>query len=82
MPNKKTENIAKLKLVKKVERLCKEGDYIEFEFHDLEKLIWGNEKFIENNSFSTSHQLVNIYSQPDKKYEIRCDDTAIDIFIK
>lgn len=82
MPDDRTENIKMLELVNEVEDLCKQDNFIEYDSHEIEKIMYNDDKYIENNSFTTSHQLVNVYCQPDKKYEIRCDETAIDIFIK
>lgn len=36
---------------------------------------------MEENSFSTGHQSVNVYGLPEKCYEIRSEDTAVDIQI-
>ena len=47
----------------------------------IEKIIFSSDTFIEDNSFSTGHQAVNVYSVPDKKYEIRTEDTAVYIQI-
>ena len=38
-------------------------------------------RYLENNSFATSHQIVNVYGKPELKYEIRSEDTAVDIQI-
>ncbi len=37
---------------------------------------------IEDFSFPTTHQDVNVYVEPEKKYEIRYDDNAVDIQVK
>ena len=82
MPDDETENIGNLKLIKKVEQLCiNQPKCVEYESHALEELIFGNLHYIEDNSFSTSHQLVNVYCKPEKKYEVRSEDNAIDIQI-
>lgn len=49
---------------------------------DIEKTLCGNERFIEDITFSTSHQNVNIYTRPATKYEVRQDENAIDVQIK
>lgn len=82
MPDDNTENINNLFLVKRVEELFKTTDsYVEFQANDLEKHIFNNANYLEENSFSTSHQNVNVYGLPEKRYEIRCEDTAIDVQI-
>jgi len=41
--------------------------------------MFKNKNFINDNSFSTTHQSVNVYSEAEMLYEIRCEETAIDI---
>ena len=36
---------------------------------------------MEDNSFSTGHQSVNVYGLPEKQYEIRSEEAAVDIQI-
>ncbi|MGI6635668.1 MAG: hypothetical protein ACOX7B_10905 [Christensenellales bacterium] len=36
---------------------------------------------LENNAFSTSHQSVNVYGLPEKMYEVRTEDSAVDVQI-
>ena len=82
MPDDNTENVANLRLVKRVEQLVHEtGADNEFLSPDLEKLMFGDSQYLENNAFSTSHQNVNVYGLPEKKYEVRTEDTAIDVQI-
>ena len=82
MPDDKTENIDNLRLVKKVEGLIQSTDaWNEFASPDLEDLMFGDSKYLENNAFSTSHQSVNVYCLPEKIYEVRTEDTAVDVQI-
>ena len=82
MPDDDTENVGNLKLIKKVEKLCKEQpDWIEQQSPSIEELIFGSKTYLEDNSFSTSHQLVNVYGKPEKRYEIRSEDNAVDVQI-
>ena len=48
---------------------------------DIEKIMWSSETYIEDNSFSTSHQMVNVYGEPERRYEIRSEDEAVDVQI-
>ena len=48
---------------------------------DLEQLMFGDSNYLENNAFSTSHQNVNVYGQPEKSYEVRTEENAVDIQI-
>ena len=82
MPDNHTENIENLSLVKRTERLLKSSGFCtEFLSHDLEQQIFGNPYYLEENTFSTAHQSVNIYGRPEKCYEIRSEDLAVDIQI-
>ena len=82
MPDDSTENIGSLTLIKRVERLIKStGSWHEELTPDLEKLMFGDSHYLETNSFSTSHQSVNVYGLPEKRYEVRAEDNAVDIQI-
>ena len=82
MPDDQTENVNNLRLVKKVENLIHETDvWNEFLTHDLEDLMFEDSNYIENNSFTTGHQSVNVYGIPEKRYEVRTEDSAVDIQI-
>jgi flagellar biosynthesis GTPase FlhF len=82
MPDDEAENVNNLKLIKNVEKICKEQpNCIEWQSHMIEKLIFGSQSYLEDNSFSTSHQLVNVYRKPEKRYEVRSEDSAIDVQI-
>lgn len=82
MPDNHTENVANLKLVKRVETYCKEqSSWSEYLSQDVEEIMFGSRTHLEDNSFSTSHQLVNVYGRPEILYEIRSEDSAVDIQI-
>lgn len=81
MPDDNTEKISNLWLIKNVEKLFKENGYRLFDAARIEELIFGKKNHIEENSFSTGHQNVNIYTAPEHTYEIRSDDNAVDIQI-
>ena len=48
----------------------------------IEQIIFNRVNAIEDFSFPTTHQDVNVYIEPEKKYEIRYDDNAVDIQVK
>jgi len=82
IPDDTTENVDNLTLIKKVEHLCKEQpDWIELRSPLIEELIFGSKSYLEDNSFSTSHQLVNVYGRPERRYEVRSEDNAVDVQI-
>lgn len=80
MPDDRTENIERLQLVKKLEHLFREsGAFIEYSSHDLEEKLFGQRNYLEENAFSTGHQSVNVYGKPEKRYEVRTEDNAVDV---
>jgi hypothetical protein len=82
MPDDTTENVGNLTLIKKVEDLMKEQScWLEHQSSSIEELVFGSKTYIEDNSFSTSHQLVNVYGKPEKRYEVRSEDNAVDVQI-
>ncbi|MGE7023359.1 DEAD/DEAH box helicase [Solibacillus cecembensis] len=82
MPDNATENVDSLTMIKRLESLSKsQQNYVEYHAKEIEKSIFGSETYLEDNSFSTSHQLVNVYGKPEKKYEIRSETSAIDLQI-
>lgn len=46
---------------------------------DIEKVIFGEENYIENNTEITPHLPVNVYYNSQAKYDVRWDDSALDI---
>ena len=82
MPDDNTEGIYNLRLVKQVEELIQSTDeWSEFLSSDLEDLMFSDPNYLENNAFSTGHQSVNVYGLPEKRYEIRTEDNAVDVQI-
>ena len=82
MPNDETEGIENLRRVGEIERLIRSVDeFSEHSSHDVESLIFGDPKYLEENTFSTGHQMVNVYQKPERYYEVRSDESAIDVQI-
>ncbi|MBN9657064.1 MAG: ATP-binding protein [Acidobacteria bacterium] len=83
MPDEQTENIRNLQKVSLIESLVKErtGAYSELAAHRLEEMILGSRTYLEDNTFSTGHQMVNVYKRAERQYEVRCDESAVDVQI-
>jgi superfamily I DNA and/or RNA helicase len=82
MPDNQTEDVHNLRKLARIERLVRDGGcFKEYEAHAIEKVIFGNERYLEDNTFSTGHQMVNVYAKPERYYEVRSDDSAIDVQI-
>lgn len=45
----------------------------------VENAIFGKKDFIEQNTFVTTHQVANVYTNVSGLYEIRIDENAVDI---
>lgn len=85
MPDDRTHNIENLHKIKNIERLThkhSEGRLSVYEAEVIEEKMFGSKTFVYDNSFATSHQSINVYSKPEKKYEVRCEETAVDVQIK
>lgn len=82
MPDDETEGVDNLRLIRKVEKIIKRSkSWAEFHSSRLEEEMFHDKRWLENNSFSTSHQSVNVYGLPEKRYEVRSEDAAVDIQI-
>lgn len=82
MPDDQTEDLRNLHKIAKIEELVKSGGaFREYASSTIEKIIWGNANYLEENTFSTGHQMVNVYRKPERYYEVRSDDSAIDVQI-
>lgn len=82
LPDAETEGIQNLHRIAKIEQLVRTGgDFSEYVSNAIEEMIWGTANYLEENTFSTGHQMVNVYRKPERYYEVRSDDSAIDIQI-
>lgn len=50
--------------------------------NDIEKTLFNDEKYIENNSYVSGHDNVNVFGLSEMKYFIKASDTAIDIQLR
>lgn len=79
MPDENFENADKLEELNKLTAIMKGMNCARFSHNDIEHIIYGRKGVIEENTFVTTHQMTNVYSDFSKKYEVRIDDTSIDI---
>lgn len=49
---------------------------------EIEKKIFNDENYIENNSYVSGHDNVNVFGLSEMKYFIKANDTAIDIQLR
>jgi len=82
MPDDETEGVDNLFEIKNlISKIYKYSSWEELLSPDLEELIFDDPQYLEKNAFSTSHQSVNVYGLPESRYEIRTEDSAIDVQI-
>lgn len=80
-------SVNELFIIEQVKEICASDKEIKKVFksffdYEIEKIIFGKPTHIEEISFPTAHQDVNIYSAIDRKYEVRYDENAVDIQVK
>ncbi|KHD07125.1 hypothetical protein PN36_24005 [Candidatus Thiomargarita nelsonii] len=78
-------DIEGLDKIKRLETILK-GDefkpyFQEFSAAEIEKIIFKQSNYIDENAFIVPHQKVNVYGKAVKKYEVRMDDKAVDILL-
>ncbi|SDZ77043.1 sacsin N-terminal ATP-binding-like domain-containing protein [Selenomonas ruminantium] len=81
MPDDNTPGMENLKYVTYLTNLMKQNRCAEFSTRSLEQIMFPSATYIEDNTFTTSHQDVNVYGLPEKHYEVRSEDTALDVQI-
>lgn len=84
MPHKSTEGFENLRELIRFGRIAvKYPDNISMKYTSdlLENVIFGRKFYIENNTFVTTHQMANVYTAPEKLYEVRIDESAVDVQI-
>lgn len=79
MPDDDTEGVQNLSLINKLKRLIEKDFHTEQHTKKLEALLFDDSKYLEENAFSTGHQSVNVYGLPEKRYEVRSEENAVDI---
>ena len=85
MPDDHTQDVENLYRIKKIERLINNhavGRLSVYNSEIVEEKLLGSNAYVYDNTFATTHQSVNVYSKPEKKYEIRCEEIAVDVQLK
>jgi hypothetical protein len=82
-PDDNTKGVENLTVINELERLCKEQPswLAEYQAHDIEKKMLGSATYFDDNSISTGHQSANVYGNPKRRYEIRIEESVIDILV-
>lgn len=83
-PHPSTDGFKNLYEIRNLGRLTTDvvGEHVKtFTCDDIEQIMFGKKFYLENNTFVTSHQMANVYTEPGMKYEVRIDDNSVDIQI-
>ncbi len=84
LPDNHTPNRENLYQIKRLEGIIKyylSGVTQSWSSDDIEEKLFGQIDYIEQHTFATTHQSINVYTKPEKQFEIRCEDMAIDVQI-
>ena len=81
MPHCETDGYDKLYELNQIGLIAQKDpvNVLTYTCDEIEEIICGKKFYIENNTFVTSHQLANVYTKPTKKFEIRIDESSVDI---
>ena len=85
IPDDDTENVGQLTCIEELKRLINQTDPADVarrSADELERVLFGETGYIERNTFVTGHQSVNVYEQPEYRYEVRSEASAIDIQVR
>lgn len=84
IPHQTTDGFANLEEIKRLGRITNEASRAHvayFTSDQIEEIIFGRKFFLENNTFVTSHQMANVYTEAGMRYEVRIDDNSVDVQI-
>jgi hypothetical protein len=82
MPDENTDNVGNLYQLNRLQGIIKyylAGVCQTWQSADIEQIIFNQDDYLYENTFATTHQSVNVYTKPEKKYEIRIEETAVDV---
>ena len=84
IPDAKTPNVQYLRGPLTIAEIMRQtpGVLSELQTPDLESSVWGDRDYIEKNTYSTGHQNVNVYETPEKRFEVRSEDAALDVHFR
>jgi AAA domain len=75
----KIENLYQMTRLQGIMQYYLKGNCATWQAADIEEIIFGQRDYLYENTFTTTHQSVNVYTQPEKKYEIRIEEEAVDV---
>lgn len=85
VPDKETcagfENLFEINALGDLSKTKYRNETTVFSANQIERIIFGKQRYLENNTFVTSHQLANVYTKATCLYEVRIDENSVDIQI-
>lgn len=85
LPDEQTENIENLHQINRVLGIIRyylAGVTQTLHSYEVEERLFGQVDYIEKNTFATTHQQINVYTEPEKQFEIRAEEQAVDVQIR
>lgn len=83
MPDNSYDYFYKLQATKIFEIAAEQREQMTmFDSSAIEKVMFNDKDYLSKNTFVTSHQLANVYTEAVSKYEVRFDENSVDIQIK
>ena len=83
VPEKGTPGLENLTWMKWMENACAVTGAMSFHSNYMEHELFNTDdsEWLANNTFITGHMDVNVYDRPVKRFEVRCDENAVDVQI-
>ena len=79
----KLEGLEHIKTLKNILKSDEFKPYVqEFSAAEIESILFNQSNYIDEHSFLSVHQKVNVYAKPEKRYEIRYEENAVDIQLR
>jgi hypothetical protein len=90
-PDDRTSGIHNLKLINKlsagsvesiIQSLPLRLDDITLHTSAIEHILFGSDNYLQHNTFTNSHQMVNVYGRSTLHFTVRSDENALDIQVR
>lgn len=85
VPDKETDKVKNLYEIGRLLDIIRKDlkqQYWEKSSATIEEILFGQSNYIEINTFATTHQNINVYTEPEQQFEIRVEETAVDVQVK
>jgi hypothetical protein len=82
IPDKETDKVWNLEEIGRLLNIIRhdlKGEYWEKSGSEIEQILFDSPNYLEQNTFATTHQSINVYTEPEKQFEIRVEEMAVDV---